>query len=201
MPLNVNLLAVSKGKPPELIRQLAELGQVDFGESRLQEAINKQELLSDLKGLRWHFIGRLQSNKVRGVVKTFSVIHSIESQSLAERISRIAGEEKRKPDAMIQVKFRDDPTKGGIDPYQLREIWPSLMQLSNINFIGLMAMAPMNLPLDERSILFRDCRSLANDFSLPHCSMGMSSDWEKAVQEGATWIRLGSVVFGSRFLV
>ena len=195
LPANVNILAVSKGQPPEKIRELAKVGQVDFGESRLQEALNKQDALSDMKNLRWHFIGHLQRNKVRAVVKSFSVIHSVESLNLAERISRIALEEDKSVQAMIQVKLRKDPTKGGIDPFALVDFLPELIKLPNINFTGLMTMAPIALSFKERSLLFRECRNLADKFDLPDCSMGMSGDWESAVNAGATWLRLGSVIF------
>ena len=104
LPATARLLAVSKGHPAEAIRALAESGQRDFGESRLQEARPKQELLTDLS-LRWHFIGRLQSNKVRSVVRAFPVIHSVDSLSLAQRLSRIAGEEAQRPEVLLQVKL------------------------------------------------------------------------------------------------
>ncbi len=198
LPEGVQLLAVSKGQPASSIRQLVDLGQRDFGESRLQEALLKFDSLADCPELRWHFIGRLQSNKVRAVVRSFSVIHSLDSESLLMRVSRIAVEEKRNPQALLQVKFRDDPTKGGFDPIQLLEAWPNLVNLQNLNLIGLMTMAPMQLSLNEKKELFRECRTLADQLGLEHCSMGMSSDWKEAIEAGATWIRLGSMLFGSR---
>lgn len=194
----VHLLAVSKGHPATLIRQLAELGQQDFGESRLQEALPKLEALADLKGLRWHFIGRLQANKVRGVVRSFAVIHSVDSLVLAERIARIAAEEQCCPQVMLQVKFRDDPSKGGFSQEQLKQAWPDLIQLSHLQLIGLMTMAPIELSLEQRQELFRQCRELADQLGLPDCSMGMSGDWLEAMHAGATWLRLGSILFGAR---
>ncbi len=197
LPSRVNLLAVSKGKPASEIRALAELGQLDFGESRLQEALPKLHSLRDLLNLRWHFIGHLQSNKVRAVVRSFSWIHSVDSLPLAERISRISGEEGCSPQIMLQVKFRKDFNKGGFDPTLLGRLWPELRKLPNITIIGLMTMAPKNLDLLDRQNLFRDCRELANQLGLADCSMGMSQDWEQAVEAGATWVRLGSAVFGA----
>ena len=199
LPPGVRLLAVSKGHPVSSILALAEKGQCDFGESRLQEALPKLNALKAKKSLDWHFIGRLQANKVRGVVRSFEFIHSVESLSLAERISRISGEEKRSPKAMLQVKFREDPTKGGFLPEQLLRDWSKLIELPHLKLVGLMTMAPMNLDLDERRNLFGDCRALADHLSLPDCSMGMSSDWKEALQCGATWLRLGSTLFGDRF--
>lgn len=192
------MLAVSKGHPAALIRQLAELGQQDFGESRLQEALPKLEALADLKVLRWHFIGRLQANKVRAVVRSFAVIHSVDSQPLAERISRIAAEENCCPEVLLQVKLRDDPTKGGFSLEQLKQAWPELVQLPHLKIIGLMTMAPLALDLEQRQELFRDCRDLADQLDLSDCSMGMSGDWPVAIKAGATWLRLGSILFGAR---
>ena len=142
-PDAVHLLAVSKGHPAIAVRELAALGQVDFGESRVQEALPKQQDLDDLSGLRWHFIGRLQANKVRAVVRAFCVIHSIDSQGLAERTSRIAVEENQNPEVFFQVKLRDDPAKGGWEPDALREVWPQLQSLPGLKPIGLMTMAPL----------------------------------------------------------
>ena len=196
-PTGAKLLAVSKGHPVESIRTLAGLGQLDFGESRLQEARPKQESLADLT-LRWHFIGRLQSNKVRAVVRTFSVIHSVDSLPLAERIARIAQEEGHRPKLFLQVKLREDPTKGGWSMSALEESCEQLQGLSGVSIIGLMTMAPQELPLDGRIRLFQECRALADRFDLPECSMGMSGDWRQAAAAGATWLRLGSVLFGAR---
>ena len=198
LPVGVHLLAVSKGHPAALIRQLAELGQQDFGESRLQEALPKLEALADLKVLRWHFIGRLQANKVRAVVRSFAVIHSVDSQPLAERISRIAAEENCCPEVLLQVKLRDDPTKGGFSLEQLKQAWPELVQLPHLKIIGLMTMAPLALDLEQRQELFRECRDLADQLDLSDCSMGMSGDWPVAIKAGATWLRLGSILFGAR---
>ena len=196
-PTGAKLLAVSKGHPAESIRKLAGLGQLDFGESRLQEARPKQESLADLT-LRWHFIGRLQSNKVRAVVRTFSVIHSVDSLPLAERIARISQEEGHRPKLFLQVKLREDPSKGGWSMSALEESCEQLQGLSGVSIIGLMTMAPQELPLDGRIRLFQECRALADRFDLPECSMGMSGDWRQAAAAGATWLRLGSVLFGAR---
>ena len=197
-PDAVHLLAVSKGHPAMAVRELAALGQVDFGESRVQEALPKQKDLDDLCGLRWHFIGRLQANKVRAVVRAFPVIHSIDSQGLAERTSRIAVEENKNPEVFFQVKLRDDPAKGGWEPDALREVLPQLHSLPGLKPIGLMTMPPIGLGLDDRQRLFHDCRTLADELALPECSMGMSGDWKQAATAGATWVRVGSGLFGPR---
>ncbi len=198
LPSNVKLLAVSKGHPVESICSLADIGQADFGESRLQEALPKLKVFEETQSIRWHFIGRLQSNKVRSVVRSFDFIHSVDSLALAERISRISLEEQRCPQIMLQVKFCEDPTKGGFAPDKLIEDWSRLLLLDHIRIVGLMTMAPIRLELNERKALFSDCRGLANQFNLPECSMGMSNDWQQALQAGATWLRLGSSLFGKR---
>ena len=198
LPPGVNLLAVSKMQPASAIRELAICGQLDFGESRVQEALPKQEALSDLTDLRWHFIGRLQANKVRAVVRAFSWIHSIDSMALAERSSRIAVEEGCYPSVLFQVKLRSDPSKGGWDPESLKEAWPVLRQLPGLNVAGLMTMAPLGLDIPERQDLFRACRNLADELDLTQCSMGMSGDWPQAAAAGATWVRVGSALFGER---
>ncbi len=198
LPTEVNLLAVSKSHQASSIRSFFHKGQLDFGESRLQEALPKINDLSDLNGICWHFVGRLQSNKVRGVVKNFNVIHSLHSLALSERIARISEEEGRHPKVFLQIKLREDIAKVGFSKEELLSVWPKLMELPNINIIGLMTIAPITLELNERKKLFRDCRDLANKLKLKECSMGMSNDWREAVEAGATWIRVGSLLFGKR---
>ena len=196
--MGVNLLAVSKGHKHDSIRKLSGYGQLDFGESRLQEAIPKKIDLNDLKQIRWHFVGTLQKNKVRGVIKEFDFIHSVDSFSLLERISRISKEEQKTPNIFLQVKYRDDPKKGGFLKQDLLKSWPKIVSLKNIHLIGLMTIPPIALDLDQRKDLFCECRKFADHLGLKDCSMGMSNDWQEAIQGGATWIRLGSLLFGKR---
>ena len=198
LPLGVSLLAVSKGHHQESIRQLSGYGQLDFGESRLQEAIPKINELNDLNKLRWHFVGKLQKNKVRGVIKEFDFIHSVDSLSLLERISRISQEEQKIPNIFLQVKFREDPQKGGFSKQDLMHSWPKIVSLKNIHLIGLMTIPPIALDFNQRKNVFFECRNLANHLGLKDCSMGMSNDWQEAIDGGATWIRVGSLLFGKR---
>ena len=198
LPLGVSLLAVSKGHNQESIRNLAIHGQVDFGESRLQEAIPKKHDLIDLNQLRWHFVGTLQKNKVRRVIKEFDFIHSVDSLPLLERISRISEEEKKTPNIFLQIKFRTDPKKGGFSKQELLESWSKIVSFKNIHLIGLMTIPPLALNLYQRQELFSECRNLANYLGIKDCSMGMSNDWQEAIAGGATWIRLGSLLFGKR---
>ncbi len=198
LPPGVNLLAVSKGHSHESIRKIFGYGQLDFGESRLQEAISKKIDLHDLKQLRWHFVGRLQKNKVRGVIREFDYIHSVDSLSLIERISRISQEENKTPKIFLQVKLKDDPNKGGFIKQDLMSNWSNITSLKNINLMGLMTIPPITLNPQQTNDLFFECRNFANHLGLKDCSMGMSNDYQEAVQAGSTWIRLGFLLFGNR---
>jgi len=198
LPPTTRLLAVSKGQPADLVRQAVALGQRSFAESRLQEAITKQEQLADLGPLDWHFIGRLQANKARGVLRHFGTIHSVDSLALAQRLQRIAREEGLTPGILFQVKLRPDPAKTGFDLAGIRGLAPVLGGLEPLRCLGLMTIAPLGLGGAERRELFGECRDLAHDLGLPELSMGMSGDWRDAVAAGSTWVRLGSLLFGER---
>ncbi|MFN9631682.1 MAG: YggS family pyridoxal phosphate-dependent enzyme [Cyanobacteriota bacterium] len=198
LPASCRLLAVSKGHGAHAIRQAVALGQRSFAESRLQEAQAKQAELADLEPLDWHFIGRLQANKARGVLRYFGTLHSLDSLPLAERLQRIAREEGVSPVVFAQVKLRPDPGKTGFDLAALREAWPVLAELAPLRLRGLMTLAPQGLGAAERLALFQECAALARELQLPELSMGMSGDWREAVQAGSTWVRLGSLLFGER---
>ena len=198
LPLNVNLLAVSKGFSSKEIKIINNLGQNDFGESRFQEAIEKQILLEDFKNLKWHFIGRVQTNKIRKIVQNFEYIHSVDSYEKLLKISNVSFEEKRNPIVMLQVKLSDDPNKGGFNPKVLLEKWDQIKEFKSIKIKGLMTINPKGLSSIENIKLFKKCRHLADSLKLQDCSMGMSGDWEEAVKAGSTWLRLGSTIFGNR---
>ena len=196
--LNVNILAVSKGFKSQEIKTIHNIGQNDFGESKFQEAFEKQMILKDLPQIKWHFIGRIQSNKIRKIVQNFKYIHSVDSLEKLQKISHISYEEKKNPLIMLQVKLSDDPTKGGFNPELLKLKWEEIKELKNITLTGLMTINPKGLSSKENSKLFKKCRSLADSLQLPDCSMGMSSDWQEAIDSGSTWLRLGSLIFGDR---
>ena len=198
LPLNVNLLAVSKGFSSKEIKIINNLGQNDFGESRFQEAIEKKLLLDDLKNIKWHFIGRVQTNKIRKIVQNFEYIHSVDSYEKLLKISNVSFEEKRNPIVMLQVKLSDDPNKGGFNPKVLLEKWDQIKKFKSIKIKGLMTINPKGLSSTENIKLFKKCRYLADSLKLQDCSMGMSGDWEEAVEAGSTWLRLGSIIFGNR---
>ena len=198
LPLNVNLLAVSKGFSSKEIKIINNLGQNDFGESRFQEAIEKKLLLDDFKNIKWHFIGRVQTNKIRKIVQNFEYIHSVDSFEKLLKISNVSFEEKRNPMVMLQVKLSDDPNKGGFNPEGLLEKWDQIKEFKSIKIKGLMTINPKGLSSIENIKLFKKCRHLADSLKLQDCSMGMSGDWEEAVEAGSTWLRLGSIIFGNR---
>ena len=198
LPLNVNLLAVSKGFRCQEIKNIRNEGQNDFGESRFQEAYEKKQILKEIKNIKWHFIGRIQSNKIRKIVQNFEYIHSVDSYEKLLKISNISFEEKKNPSIMLQVKLTDDPSKGGFNSKELMEKWPQMAQFKNIKIKGLMTINPKGLSSIENIKLFKKCRTLADSLKLHDCSMGMSGDWEEAVDAGSTWLRLGSIIFGNR---
>ena len=198
LPRGTRLLAVSKGQPACRIREAVAAGQRSFAESRLQEAQSKRQELADLEPLDWHFIGRLQANKARGVVRDFGTIHSLDSLPLARRLARIAAEEGRTPQVFFQVKLRPDPSKTGFEPDALRQAWPELRQLAPLQPLGLMTMAPQGLEKAQLRALFADCGALARELGLRELSMGMSGDWQEAAAAGSSWVRIGSALFGPR---
>jgi len=198
LPEGTKLIAVSKNHSIKKIRSFYLKGQRDFGESKLQEALPKIETLSEFNDIRWHFLGRIQSNKVRSIIKNFCVIHSCDSIKLLERISRISHEENKFPELMLQVKFRVDINKGGFEPDDLIELWPKIQKLKNLRIIGLMTIPPLEFSSTKRIQVFKECRQLANKLDLSECSMGMSKDWREAVKSGASYVRVGSFLFGKR---
>ena len=198
IPSNVNILAVSKGFKSQEIKTIQKIGQNDFGESKFQEAFEKQLILKDLKQIKWHFIGRIQSNKIRKIVQNFKYIHSVDSFEKLQKISNISYQEKKDPLILLQVKLSNDPSKGGFDPEFLKLKWREIQDLKNIKLTGLMTINPKGLSSKENSGLFKKCRALADSLQLPDCSMGMSGDWEEAIDAGSTWLRLGSLIFGVR---
>ena len=198
IPSNINILAVSKGFKSQDIKTIQNFGQNDFGESKFQEAFEKKLILKDLKQLKWHFIGRIQSNKIRKIVQNFKYIHSVDSFEKLQKISKISSEENKNPIIMLQVKLSDDPSKGGLNPENLILKWREIQELKNITLTGLMTINPRGLSSKENLELFKKCRSLADSLQLPDCSMGMSGDWEEAIDSGSTWLRLGSLIFGDR---
>jgi len=200
LPRGVNLLAVSKGFKAEDIKTIYALGQKHFGESRVQETLYKKEYLKDCKDIVWHFIGRIQSNKIKKIVQNFDYIHSVDSFNKLIKISKMAQEFDKILNLMIQVKFEEDPNKGGLEGSKLIQLWDDFENLENIRIKGLMTINPKGLSSNQNYFLFNKCRELADELNLTDCSMGMSQDWREAVHAGSTWIRIGSLIFGERII-
>ncbi len=206
IPTSVKIVAVTKKKSVDVIRTAYAAGLRDFGESRVQETIAKQEQLQDLPDITWHLIGHLQSNKASKAVEHFTWIHSVDSLKLAKRLEQAASELSLCPQACLQVKMRPDPNKYGWDPEHLLADLPVLDQLSHLKIVGLMAIPPLGLSLDETLQCFRDVGALAHriqsqswqHLDIQELSMGMSEDYELAIQAGATMIRPGRRLFGDR---
>lgn len=201
-PDSVRLVAVSKTQPAEAIVTAAATGQRIFGENRVQEA--REKIPACPPGLEWHLIGHLQKNKVRQALSLFSFFHSIDSGALAGAIDRIAGETGKKVDGLLEVNVSGEETKHGFTPAQLREAFPALAALPHLRIRGLMTMAPYNENPEAARPVFRALRALRDELqsahgsALPELSMGMSGDFEPAIEEGATLVRLGSSIFGQR---
>lgn len=199
---SVRLVAVSKTFPATDILEAVSAGQLCFGESRLQEAESKIAELPT--GLEWHFIGRVQRNKVRKILALFHCIHAVDSLKLADYMNGVAGELGLRPEVFLQVDQAGEETKGGFSAMDLREAMPALAGLSNLRVIGLMSIPPAADNPEDSRCWFRELRQLRDDLSgkfpidLPSLSMGMSGDFEIAVEEGATHVRVGSLIFGKR---
>ena len=204
-PAEVRLLAVSKTFSLDHVRAAAEAGQADFGENRVQEALQKIDGSADLK-IRWHLIGTLQSNKVRKAVPRFSAIHSVDSRRLLEAIDTAATGAGTAPELLVQVDLAREATKHGAPPAEAMDIVKAAARCRSARCRGLMTIPPFfEQPEDARPYFaqLRDLRTaLLKDGVEPamlrELSMGMSHDFEIAVQEGATIVRLGTAIFGKR---
>ena len=197
-----HLLAVSKTFPAEDIREAVCAGQRIFGESRLQEAeLKLRELPGDLE---WHFIGRIQRNKVRKILPLFEYVHAVDSFRLAEYMDRVAGDLGLRPKVFLQVDQAGEETKGGFSVSGLQSDFSKLMELGHLDVVGLMTIPPAVEDAEESRHWFRGLRELRDSLEagfsakLPFLSMGMSGDFEVAVEDGATHVRVGSAIFGKR---
>lgn len=202
LPPSCRILAVSKLQPVEAIRRLAGQGQLDFGENYAQEANDKQNVLRDLP-LDWHFIGGLQKNKAKDVVGHFEWIHSVDSLSLAQVLSKKAVEKGVRQKVFLQMNLSHEPTKGGFSREQFEKDWKPLSQLQGLEMRGLMTMPPLFDDPSQARPYFRELRELRDQMmktrpAFDQLSMGTSHDYRIAAEEGATWVRLGTVLFGER---
>jgi len=198
-PASVGLLAVSKTQPAAAIREAAEAGVRDFGENYLQEALDKQAELSELP-LVWHFIGPIQSNKTKSIAEHFDWVHSVDRLKIAQRLSDQRPAELPPLNICLQVNVSGEASKSGCAPEELLQLAQAVAAMPRLRLRGLMCIpAPSEDPAEQRAAFAR-LRALRDELPLPldTLSMGMSQDLEAAIAEGATWVRIGTALFGAR---
>ena len=193
-PESVRLVVVTKAAPTEIFPELKALGITDLGENRIQGS--EQRLAGMEQSFRWHFVGHLQSNKVRKAVPLFDVFHGVDSEDLMWRIDRVAGELHRQPDLMLQVNISGEPSKSGLTPGEVCRVVEASDELKHARLTGLMTMAPQTEHSEDCRSLFQELAKLRDSLArgrdnFRDLSMGMSSDFAVAVEEGATWVRIG----------
>jgi len=195
---DVTLIAVSKTHGPEAVREAAAAGQTVFGESRVQEA--KAKIPLSPEGLRWHLVGHLQSNKIRQALPLFERLHGIDSLDLARHVNRIAGELGLRPKICLEVNVSGEASKFGFQPETLRASMEELLSLDRLDIDGLMTIPPFDPNPEAARRYFAALRELRDRLGvpLPELSMGMSTDYEVAMEEGATMVRVGTAIFGDR---
>lgn len=201
-PTDCQLVAVSKRHAAEAVRQAASCGQEVFGESRVQEGVSKIPLCPGR--LHWHFIGHLQKNKIRKALPHFELFHGVDSLDLAEEMNRIAGEEGERPKILLEVNTSGEASKFGFSPEQLKAQMEDLLELPRLEIHGLMTMAPVTPKPEMARPYFATLRELKTGLeesfglALAELSMGMSGDFETAILEGSTLVRIGTALFGER---
>ena len=201
---DVTLIAVSKTKPVEMIRELMAIGVQDFGENKAQELKEKSEQIPE--PLHWHFIGNLQTNKVKYVVGRACLIHSVNSLHLAEALQREAEKKQLVCQVLVEVNIAQEATKSGIGEEDAVQLVRQVSQLPNLEVRGLMAIAPPVESPEENRPYFREMKRLAGEIEklelprvqMKELSMGMTGDFEVAIEEGATMVRVGTAIFGQR---
>jgi hypothetical protein len=206
-PYQATLVAVSKTHPPATIRELYDQGQRDFGENKVQEVTDKQEQLP--RDIRWHFIGHLQTNKVKYITPFVHLIHSVDSAKVLKEINKRAGNDERRIDCLLQFHIAEEDTKYGLDLTEARELLQSeaYRKMENIRIVGVMGMATYT---DDEGQVRKEFGRLKSIFEtlkkeffpqvdhFKEISMGMSGDYQLAMQEGSTMVRIGSLLFGER---
>ena len=222
-PDEITLVAVSKTKPLAQIAETVAAGQVDFGENRVEELLEKAEAAAaaGLDPIRWHAIGTIQSRKAKLALGPYSIesqpskgaislIHAVDRPKIAQRLSRLAAENDRMLDVLLEVNVSREVTKQGFPPASLVDALPVLLDLPALRYCGLMTMAPYVEDAEEVRPLFRQLRRLLQELqhtfpsaqfpqaTWQHLSMGMTSDFEVAIEEGATIVRVGTAIFGHR---
>jgi len=198
----VEIIGVTKTHGPDVVREAWEAGVRRFGENKVQEAAWK--ISECVSGPEWHLIGHLQRNKVRLALELFTVIHSVDSVRLLEQIERVAEEGGYRPEILLEINASGESSKDGLRPEQAPEVIEYALGCRNLTLTGLMTMAPFCPDAEGTRPVFAKMFELRNRWEsqfgigLPNLSMGMSNDYKVAVEEGATWLRLGTILFGTR---
>jgi pyridoxal phosphate enzyme (YggS family) len=192
---DVTLVAVTKTFPASDVDLAIAAGATNVGENKVQETRDKKPAVTGVA--RWHLIGHLQSNKAKDAVRLFDVIHTVDSIELAERLARLAGEAGKRQEVMLQVNVGGEEQKSGAEPRDLSAIAQRVKQLDSLHVVGLMTIPPLG-EAEAMRPYFRQLRAMRDDLGLEHLSMGMTDDFEVAIEEGATVIRVGRAIFGSR---
>jgi pyridoxal phosphate enzyme (YggS family) len=204
-PQSIRLVAISKTFPADAVREAAAAGQIDFGENRIQEALPKMDQTADLP-LRWHLVGHLQSNKAKKAGSRFDLIHSVDSVDLLSRVDDAAAAARRRIDVLVQVDLAGEATKHGAREAELAPVFAAARDRRAVRIVGLMLLPPAVDDPDAARPFFRALRDVRDRLlaagvdpsMVSELSMGMSHDFEVAVEEGATMVRVGSAIFGSR---
>lgn len=191
----VTLVGVSKTFPAEMVDEAIAAGIAEVGENRVQEARDKKPLVRG--SARWHLIGHLQSNKSKDAVRLFDVIETVDSLDLAEKLARAAAAAGKRQEVMLQVNIGDEPQKSGIACADVDAVARQVRALDALHLTGLMAIPPVGTGEESRRH-FRALRAMRDALGLEHLSMGMSEDYEVAIEEGSTHVRVGRAIFGSR---
>src|SRR6476646_4146048 len=195
-PDSVLLIAVSKTMEVERVRLAIAAGVAALGENRVQEAKEKIEELG--RPVPWHVIGSLQTNKARDAARLFDWIHSVDRLDLAQELSRRAHGASLPLDVLLQVNLGDEPQEGGVAPAELKRLHEMVAGLPALKVRGLMSIPPATEQPEQARPYFRRLRELRDELGLEHCSMGMRADYEVAIEEGATMVRVGTAIFGPR---
>jgi len=205
-PDDITLIAVSKTFDADHVRAAFEAGQREFGENKVQEAEQKAAATADLAGARWHLIGHLQSNKAKKAAAIFSAVHSVDSVDLVRRLDAAAAEQGAAPELLVQVDLAGEATKFGAGEAESEAVARAALAATAARLVGLMILPPWNENQEETRPWFVRLRQLRERLisvgipaaSLRHLSMGMSHDFEAAIEEGATMVRVGTAIFGHR---
>ena len=193
---DVNIIAVTKTFPINVIEPLLKDGHIHYGENKVQEATDKwSNIKTQYKNIKLHMVGKLQSNKVKFVLPLFDYIHSLDNHKLAEKISVEQIKKQFKPKIFIQVNIGNEIQKGGIDKKDLKLFYKLCVENYNLDIVGLMCIPPESI---DSKVYFQEMLELKKQLGLKELSMGMSNDYIQAVKNGATYIRIGSKIFGER---